>query len=50
MKRKSEEWITVLGQLISISNVKTLQHDKECVETIFKEKESQLDQLISRCK
>ena len=50
VKHKSEEWITALGQLISISNAKYLQHDKECVETIVKEKKSQLDQLITRCK
>ena len=36
--------------MINIANVKSLQHDKQCIETIVKVKEKQLDDLISICK
>lgn len=50
VKRKSQEWMDALGQLLNISNVKSLQHDKECIEAIVTEKQKQLDALISFCK
>jgi len=49
VKRKSEEWIKALSQLIEISNVKSLQHDKECVEDIVLIKTEKLDGLITFC-
>lgn len=48
--RKSEEWIKALSELIEISNVKSLQHDKECVQDIVSIKLEKLDTLIEFCK
>lgn len=50
VKRKSEEWKAALSALISIANVKSLQHDKQCVGAIVKAREKQLDDLILLCK
>ncbi len=49
VKRKSIEWINMLSQLIEISNVKSLQHDKECVEGIIFIKTEKLNSLIRFC-
>lgn len=49
VKRKSEEWKKVLSQLLEISNVKSLQHDKECVKEIVSIKEKKMEDLILFC-
>lgn len=49
VKRKSKEWVNALSQLIEISNIKSLQHDKECVEDIIFIKTEKLNNLIMFC-
>lgn len=49
VKNKSKEWIKAISQLIEISNIKSLQHDKECVEDIVSIKTKKLDKLILFC-
>jgi len=50
VKRKSDEWIKALSELINICNTKSLQHDKDCIDNIVKLKISQLERLILYCK
>lgn len=49
VKSKSIEWTNALSQLIEISNIKSLQHDKECVEDIISIKTEKLNSLIRVC-
>lgn len=49
VKSKSIEWVNALSQLIEISNIKSLQHDKECVEDIIFIKTERLNSLIRFC-
>jgi hypothetical protein len=50
VRHKSQEWVESLSALINISNIKSLQHDKQCVATIVREKLKQLDDLLLFCK
>jgi len=49
VKRKSDEWKYALSQLLEISNIKSLQHDKECVEDIVSIKKDKMEELIAFC-
>lgn len=49
VKRKSEKWISALSQLLYISNTKSLQHDKECIDNIISMKKEHLTKLICFC-
>lgn len=49
VKRKSEEWCYALAELISISQVKYLSHDTECLQHIVKSKKENLEKLIKLC-
>jgi len=49
VKRKSEEWVYALSQLMEIAQVKYVSHDKECIETIVAIKNEKLDTLIEFC-
>lgn len=50
-KRKSEEWLYVLGEILSICTIKSIQVDdrEEVIEKITKSKEKQIDELITYC-
>jgi hypothetical protein len=50
VKHKSEEWKNALSELISIINVKSLQHDKDCINKIIDLKNIEIDHLILKCK
>ncbi len=50
VKRKSDNWCYALAELISISQVKYLQHDTECIADIVKSRNENLDKLIKFCK
>lgn len=52
VKRKSESWIYVLGEILSICLIKSIQDDDkdEVIEKIVESKEKQLDELIMYCK
>lgn len=50
VKHKSEAWLKALSELISIVNVRSLQHDRECIDDIIMSKKRQLESLILLCK
>jgi hypothetical protein len=50
LKRNSEEWKDAFSRLLEITSIKSLQHDRECVEDIVSLKKERLDNLISSCK
>jgi len=47
VKRKSRDWLMLLSELLNIVNVKAVQHDKECVDSIVNTKRKQLESLIA---
>lgn len=51
VKRKSEEWLHVLAEILCICSIKSIQNDDEekIIEKIIKSKEKQLDKLVAYC-
>jgi hypothetical protein len=52
VKRKSDEWLYALGEILSICTIKAIQdeHRKDVIEKMVVSKEKQLDTLIKYCK
>jgi DNA-directed RNA polymerase subunit RPC12/RpoP len=50
VKHKSDDWFKAMSELISIVNVRGLQHDRDCIDDIIKSKQKQLEALIALCK
>jgi hypothetical protein len=50
IKRKTVVWKKALSELLSITNTKGLQHDKECIEGIVSIKKERLERLIEYCR
>jgi predicted nucleic-acid-binding Zn-ribbon protein len=49
VKHKSDEWRKAFSELISVVNVRVLQHDTDCIDDLIKSKRTQLEALILLC-